>query len=318
MLFGKSISAWLVGFLVLIGLLPGGKSKSLDKVRFAIWIVITASASFGWIYINKTRIEPLLNPSIRNLILLTSAVAPQVIQMIASVVAFSTAWQRYPWLIRDDQMPPPDTLWYFALVLLSNFWAVYLLTKYIFELTNVVAKVVFGAAFLIYLEIILVITFIVGICIGQLQRNIRMKNNIKSLLSARIFGENIVKEFRCLKYFLSPVMFVHFLCNTLVVISQAYVCLTLKDLTSAPLWCYSLLTMGYICFVVSSCYEEFKSLTDILRYDIFLLQFHIKNAYVCLQTINIKYLFNIFCNHNLISVHIIGFTGLKGQTKKRC
>ena len=268
MLFGKSISSWFVRFMILIGLLPGGKSKSLDAARLFIWIIIGALTTFGWIYVHRSLVElQLKDIIIQKLIMFISSFAAPGVQTIGTVVAFSTAWQRYPCLIREDKIPPPDAFWFFVIVILSNFWAFQpiVTTIRLKTYSNVLATIVFGITMGLFLEITMAGTFIVGVCIAQTKRNIQKKTHVKSLCEARIIGENIVKEFRCLKSFLSPLMFVHFLVGTLIVIANANMILTSKILGMVPVFCYALLTMGYICFVANSCYEEFKSVTDILR-----------------------------------------------------
>jgi hypothetical protein len=262
MVYGKSISAWCVSFLILIGLLPGGKSKYLDKARICIWIPLMTLTSFGWIYINTTDIEYRIdNLGIENLIVLVNVFASPIVEMIGSVLAYSTAWQRYPWLVSDDQIPPPDAPLLFALVILSNFWMVPGMIKVTGTYSNVFAKIISELTTFFWVELILVSTFLVGICTSQLKRNIQMKTNIAGI----IFGENIVKEFRCLKSFLSPILFVHLLVNSLTVLFSAYMWLSYRFWTGVPMMCFSFASMGYICFVVNRCYGAFQSLKENMR-----------------------------------------------------
>ena len=106
---------------------------------------------------------------------------------------------------------------------------------------------------------------IIGICVAQLKRSIKEKEVLSSPLSAVHFGENVVKEFRLLKWFLSPVMFVLFLVNSLNVIGDGYLILSFSTMGPMPRFVTSFLTLGYVCLVVHGCYGEFKSIADTLR-----------------------------------------------------
>ena len=267
-MFDKSISSWFVSFLVMLGILPGGKSKRCDRIRFLFWLTISTVVSIGWIYIYKDYIEKLMNNlSIANLMKLSTSFLTPVWQMIGTVFALSTASKRYPWLVRDSKIPLPDCLFVFLIVTLSN--VVYL--PFAIDIQDKISLDTFSkatslTAYVLFAGKVYMSSIIIGICVAQLKRSIQKKEDLTSPSSAIHFGEKVLQEFKSLKWFLSPVMFVLFLVNSLNAIGDGYVILSYKEVTTlVARLVVSFLTLGYVCLVVDSCFGEFKSVADKLR-----------------------------------------------------
>ena len=265
-MFGKSISAWFVSFLVMLGILPGGKSKVCDKIGFLVWLTISTALSFAFFYINKEYIEAYIKDiSIASLMTLATSFLTQVVQMIGSVFTLSTVSKRYPLLVTDSKLPLPDCLLFFLIVTLSNI--VYLPTAIegMERFKDIFTKATFFTVCVLFAETVYISSIIVGICVAQLKRSIHKKEDLTNPSAAIHFGEKVVQEFRSLKWFLSPVMFVLFLVNSLNVIGDGYFTLLYSNLILIPRLVYSFLTLGYVCLVIDGCFGEFKSVADTLR-----------------------------------------------------
>ena len=265
-MFGKSISAWFVSFLVMLGILPGGKSKVCDKIGFLVWLTISTALSFAFFYINKEYIEAYIKDiSIASLMTLATSFLTQVVQMIGSVLTLSTVSKSYPFLVSDRKLPLPDCLLFFLIVTLSNI--VYLPTTIegMVLYPDLLARVTFVMVCVLFAENVYISSIIIGICVAQLKIAIQSKEHLTNPSAAIYFGEKVVKEFRSLKQFLSPVMFVLFLVNSLNVIGDGYFTLLLSNLILIPRLVYSFLTLGYVCLVIDGCFGEFKSVADTLR-----------------------------------------------------
>ena len=274
-MFGKSPSAWFITLLSIIGILPGGRSRSLDNMRFLAWMIAVTSLSVIWIYTNKQQIGFLLNDlTIANLMTLTTSWLTYVFLMIGTVLALSTAFKRYPLLVKDNNIPAPDGLFLFMLVIMSNVWYWYtninnkkqLLSMFssTFSKVNAVAVWIFNA------ELTLVCAFVIGVCVAQFKGKMLRTENEKSLTRVILLGENNVKVFRSLKFFLSPIMFVVFVAHSLSVVGYSYLSLTFKAWETIPFILFSSLNMAYVCVIIDGCYGTFKSSSDYLRLIIYI------------------------------------------------
>ena len=269
-MFHKSVSALFVAFLVMIGILPAGKSKCCDRISFLVWLTISTVVSIGWIYVFKDYIAILTKDlSIDNLFLLSTTFLTPIWQMIGTDLALSTASKRYPWLVRDGRIPLPDYVVLFLVVTLSNL--VYL-PVFIENPVNKFPGDMFskGTALtgdILFSGKVYISSIITGICVAQLKSSIQKKEDLTIPSAAIHFGEKVLKEFKSLKWFLSPLMFVLFLVNSLNAIGHGYFILAFPNLTTLLTLrlVASLLTLGYVCLVVDSCFGEFKSVADKLR-----------------------------------------------------
>ena len=266
-MFGKTLSAWFVTFLIVLGILPGGKSKCCDWIGFLVWLTISTVVSIAWIYVTKDLMEDYFkNLSIARLIQLSTSYFTPICQIIGTVLALSTASKRYPWLVNDSKLPPPDCLVLFLIVTISNI--VYVCLQPVTEgkeFQDMFSKYTALMVYVLFAERVYISSIIVGLCVAQLKRSIQRKEDITSPYTAILFGEKIVNEFRSLKWFLSPVMFALFLVNSLNVIGDGYFILHMSILGLVPRLVSAFLTLGYVCLVIDGCFGEFKSVAETLR-----------------------------------------------------
>lgn len=273
-MYGKSITSWFVTALVFIGILPGGKSKWKDWIRFVVWLAIVTASGCLWFYAQylKHSKKGVKNLQILYLMKIASEYITPGLLMIGTVLALSTAWKRYPNLIKDIILPTPTKPLVLLLAVMSSIWLVCIAigaSKFATPLDSIAKVVVLP----LKTELSVISTAIIGICVAQFQKSLEGIKAVTNVMTACIFGENIIMQLGSLKRFLSPLLFALLPVHTLNLTFYSYEVLTansnklqhvgpvmaLQIFTSA-------LTVLYICLVLDDCFSAFKSLPKKLRY----------------------------------------------------
>ena len=203
--------------------------------------------------------------TILGLMVFTTSYITPVLLMFGTILTLSTAWKKYPCLVRDDYLSLPEMPWLFALVTLANISMICTFAGPIVTLSNELLDILWGISLLLYCLLCITFTFVIGVCVAQFHKNMEKKEFLKDCKEAKLWGEDIIKQFSSLKSFLSPVLFVVFLVNALIIIADLYHVLAFKELKILPELINSFLVILYVSLIIDGCYDEFTSLPDTLR-----------------------------------------------------
>ena len=267
----KSVAARLVSCLVFIGLLPSAKSKLRDKTGLIAWLIISLALTVGWCHVMWANISSLLHirdvPSLMQL--MTLYVSP-VIQTIGSILACHTAAVHYPKLVRNPNIPNPSNPWIFLTIVFTSLASgtYFIMSAFRASIQNISVNVdlVFFCAMVTFLNLDTILcAFLVGTSTACLNQSIRQGKNALSKLSARTLGAAIVEEFRSVKMFLSPMLFIRFVCLCSVAIVYSYRTVVEKENQFFGALACVLLVLVYMCLVTANCYGYFKSIAETLR-----------------------------------------------------
>ena len=265
-MFGKSITSWIVTFLVAIGILPGGKSKCRDRIGLLIWLIIVTAASVIWIFFMLSNDnEPEF--TVPGLMIFTTTYMTPALQMLGTILSLSTAWKKYPYLVSDDNLALPEMHWLFVLVTLVNMMMFCFFMEPSITQSTGLLYIMSGLSLLLYSLLSNTFTFVIGVCVAQFHKNMERKKFLKDCKEVNLLGKDIITQFSSLKSFLSPVFFVVFLVNALIIIADLYHILpySSKAYYILPELIHSFLVILYVSLIMDGCYDEFKSLPDTLR-----------------------------------------------------
>ena len=270
-MFNKSLSALVVSFLTVLGLLPGGKIKALDKLRFLGWLLLVLALSAAWLYNARHIIDMRLKVlTIDNLMIFTSTIIVYPINTVGLVLALSTASTRFPWL-QTKYLPLPDCPFVFLLVAITFIsWFRQNATSTALDQFHCKWEIATAVTeWSISAGLTLIATFVIGVCTAQYRVAIKKLSRTNIIADTIYNGEESFQAFKALKNFLSPLMFVLFVINSLIFVGYTYFVLSSKQWVMvsnfAPIFFGSFISMAYVCFVIERCFESFKSLLDILR-----------------------------------------------------
>ena len=266
----KSVAARMISCLVFIGLLPSAKSKLRDKISLIAWLIISLALTGGWFHVMWDGIIPLVQirdvPSLMRL--MTLYVSP-VFQTVGSILACHTAAVHYPKLIKDPSIPNPSNPWFFLIVVFSNLTSAiyFIVDKFCAPIQNSPVDLAFFSAMMTFLNFDNALcAFLIGTSTACLNQSIQRGKDVISQLSARTLGAAIVEEFRSVKMFLSPMLFIRFVCLCSVAIVYSYRTVVEKENQFFGALACVLLVLVYMCLVIENCYGYFKSVAETLRY----------------------------------------------------
>ena len=257
-MFGKSLAAQLVASLVTIGILPSGKYKALDWIKLIFWVIAVIFIIAFWhlfgIYFDYLNNQLMQFDGVESLMELVVPGIVPTLRMFGTVLALSTAWNRYPNLLIDDKIPAPSMPWFFTAVVLQFTIdsALYIWTQTTSNLDNgkIFPQLIGG---IMYETFNIFSAFVVGVCVAQFKRKIQAKEDISDTVTANVCGEKTVREMQALKHFLSPLLFIIILTNYLDFILRSY-----WALYKFPSWVhitgisYMFLTIAYVSIIIQS------------------------------------------------------------------
>ena len=175
---------------------------------------------------------------------------------------------QYPMLTRADNLPAPRQLWLFIITTSATIWFLCNLFLNIATAFTVlgVLKLLQSCTFC-FLEIIP--QLLVGVSVAQLIAKLEMK---KEMMDCKFDGEKCstaMSEFAALKKGLSPLLFLMFMVNALLIINNSYMLIVnfipLYNVTLLTIIILSILKLTYVSLVLEECYTTYRSIPKQIR-----------------------------------------------------
>lgn len=270
-MFGKSLSANLVALLVTIGILPGGKSRALDRAKLIFWIitvtVIVAYWQLGSSYLNFLDDLVIQFNGVESLMEFVVFCILPTLRMLGTILAFSTAWTRYPNLLTDNKIPAPSMPWFLPAVVMfitiDQALAIWKQATWYQDIGKLMPSLVGGMT---YHTLNIISAFVIGVCVAKFKKNIQVKEDISDIVTANACGIKNVREMQALKHFLSPLLFILIITNGLGFIFRSYWALyKFPGFGHISGIIYRLLIIAYVSIIIQSCFKEFKLKAKCLR-----------------------------------------------------
>ena len=253
-MFGKSLASWLILFLTTIGLVSG-QFKFWNKLGFIGWLLLTTTASVGYVYWVYQYFEFSFDvPGV--MMFMTTNICPAM-QMIGGVITLTTTSHRIPHLVQNLGNPPPRMMWLFGLVIISLIFMVYIHFK--------TRNIILILGLLLYDMLSMTNFFMVGVSVSLFWKNLDNKDLIVDAKSAKLFAPQLIKECKSLKSYLSPICFIWFVVQTGVLITTSFSVLTCKTLVLLPELIFAFLSLLYACLIIDECFGKFKTLSEKIR-----------------------------------------------------
>ena len=267
----KSFSAAVVTFLTTLGLLPRGKSKFLDRLGVLVWVVIVVGLACAWLYVSREQTELRMNVlTIDNLMVLVTTMLVYPLNSVGTVLALASAGPQYPW-IQSKHIPLPDCPVLFLFVVISFIWVFIanIISDHLLMFPTTFDKFIAVAEWNFSFTLTLISSFSIGICVAQFNKSNVQMGQTYTVAETIYYAEKNVAAFKALKCFVSPIMLVFFVVNSLIFVGYTYMTLSFKQWDAVPkffpVYFFPVMSMVYVCVVIERCYGNFTSITDMLR-----------------------------------------------------
>ena len=252
MLFGRSITAWLVRILVLLKILPRGKSKLEDWCGFLFWLITQLAVTGVWIYQmgdrTGARVEKV---SLAGLIQLVSVFINPIFHNIGIAWTLTKPWHKYD-ITNRRNLKAPETLPLLIVIAAIQLFHVYL---YLQTYRKRLILQIISMAILSLLSVL-----IIGILVSQAP--IDDQEPIFDSRSAIQVAQLEISNLRDLKDFLSPLLFVVLTSNGIITLASSYKTLINSKPLMSPWMVYvstAILTIIYTCVTVNKCCLRYNS-----------------------------------------------------------
>ena len=262
-MFKRSFSSWMILFLVTIGFLPSGQSKVKDWMGFLVWLALQMAASILWFYSYADYLKTIfVHPGISTTLTFISTLLVPVLVTGGPILALSCPMNAYPFIIDDQQLPPP-TASFILLILIP----LHLVIAYVW-LDVWLTSILQAAIVPFNTTIPLIGLFMIGTYSSQITHQIQ-EANLYNNKSAQKFAKNIITQFKSLKAHLSPLLFNTLAAFSLTLLGNVYTFYV--HTTKSNGWeiltaiATSSLSIVYVCYTMDRCFSAYKSLVESLR-----------------------------------------------------
>ena len=257
--------SYIVHFLSLMKIIPGGKSTLLDRFALILWTVLSVAFSAAILYVNWENLKVLLSYKITvsTIFLLSAGFFIPCLNLIAILPALHYLVSAYPHVLKDGSLSLQHSWLFlanmvlcFSAVLASNFDGIIHFDGSIYFTVNLAATT--------YCYILMLISsLIIGICTSQIKTKI--EKNTPALLT-KDSASKILQEFQELKAGMSPFLFVVFSSRCIIIINTLSVTLTFYPKPeSVIVAAYNIMDLFYLTTVLHQTYSTFKAMSLKLR-----------------------------------------------------
>ena len=276
-MFSKAI----ISLLVLLGLLPKGKSTAIDWLILLLWLALTAGlAGFHMFYINISQAVYTFNnlTFLRLMLFVSTEMMPSFLG-IGSVISLSTSQKRYPYLYQVGMLKLPRHSLLLLIALTSIGWMTYEETNYFANNDTMFEFGVSAAWAIVNTALGSSSLFIVGLAAAIFQQETTKLNRldiVEDVKLASSAAENLLHHHRSLLHFMSPLLFTLITAYTPLLMVGSYYLLVgsggaagLPPKFMASVLSSSFLSMLYVCLVIDECSTSLATVTTNLRYRVF-------------------------------------------------
>ena len=257
--------SYIVHFLSLMKIIPGGKSTLLDRIALILWTVLSVAFSAALLYVKREDTKLLLSYKITvsTIFLLSAGFFIPCLNLIAILPALHYLVSAYPHVLKDGSLSLQHSWLFlanmvlcFSAVLASNFDGIIHFDGSIYFTVNLAATT--------YCYILMLISsLIIGICTSQMKTKI--EKNTTALLT-KDSASKILQEFQELKAGMSPFLFVVFSSRCIIIINTLSVTLTFSPKPEFVIVAaYNIMDLFYLTTVLHQTYSTFKAMSLKLR-----------------------------------------------------
>ena len=265
-MFSKSVSANIISLLLLLRILPSGRSKVMDIVGFILWMLVFVGWSAVFVCFDLSLESWAVPKSIPGAFRFLSNLVIPSTQVLLTIPALSYLCHNKPCLVQDRKLPNPQRLVMF-LIGLGLYFLYYTISAIKFfdepiQEWNALKGITFLHFGLWALANVLT-CFVIGTSMKQVCRKISDTDKCSTDLI-----EEISADLHMLKKGLSPVLFMMFSTKCILLVNAALILAT-KTINHKPIWmsilAVTLWDLAYVTLVVDDTLAAFKGLTSRLR-----------------------------------------------------
>ena len=255
----KSPTSWVVYLLSLLRIIPSIKSSVLNKAGLFIWMSVSLGSATAYLFADMDAHTSLVKQySVYNLLYIGSGTWIPLIQVMAAFPALHYLGSVYEHILRDPYLACPKKPWLFltnAILCVSDLVMMIILSVPHLSGLQSLALVSFC---ILLCSLRLISSFTIGICTAQMTA--RLKNNDANLLFLDCSSE-ILQEFISLKKGLSPLLFLMFSTQCLILIVNSASLLIKPNYGFGVTSAYTMMDLIYSTFVIDHTYESFKDMS---------------------------------------------------------
>ena len=286
-----TIMSYIVRFLSLVKIIPGGKSKLLDRTALILWTLLSIALSVAFLIVNWAAIQLLLSltTSVSIIFTLGSGYFLPCLNILAVCPALHYLVSNYPHVLTDTSLPSLQHSWLFLVETVLGFSAASLTTLGIsidssFYFTVNLSAMTYGYSLMI------ISSLIIGICTSQIRTKIEQN---ALLLLTKDSVSKLLHEFQELKEGMSPLLFMVFStkCITIIQLSSSLFS-AYSQIEFVILVAYNMMDLFYLTTALHQTYGVFKAMTLNLRY----LFFFFINKNILIKNLSRSQLFRNYKN----------------------
>ena len=256
--------SYIIRFLSLVKIIPGGKSTLVDRIALILWTVISIGVTTAFLIVNMENTKLLLSfkISVTTVFTLSAGVFLPCLNIVAILPALHHLVSAYPHVLKDTCLPSLQHSWLFSANIVLCFaapiaamWGLPFDILFYFTVNLIAAS---------YLMILMIISsLIIGICTSQIKTKI--EKNTQALLT-KDSASKMLQEFQELKAGISPLLFLTFSAKCLTIIQIWSIILTYRpEVAYVLIAAYNMMDLFYLTTVLHQTYTTFKVMSLKLR-----------------------------------------------------